>query len=215
MDDFKWPSLEDEVDVGGKKGVIKGICMDGSGSFIYSIKVGRATKNLRGHEFSPKDGVNVEPSNDESNICSSCGVEVYIGSWPMCPHGDIFNRDAQSFTPTVYDVNAKGEIRFIIDPGVAPKKGYERKTLNTIREVRQFNQKMTKEQTKQLEKSREKEYLYYEATRKARRDDLRQSARYMSPLGKDFAEYVIREGERKEDERRKVGEASFYIGAFE
>lgn len=123
------------------------------------------------------------------------------------------SKNAQPFTPTVYDVDKDGNISYVMDTSRAPREGYERRELRTLREVRQFERKVNAQETEKARAHAYKEDAYFEETRKRRHAELRDMARDMSPLARDYAEYVMKKNsqDRKID---KVKEAGFRIEGF-
>ncbi len=133
--------------------------------------------------------------------------------WKTCGEGDCFelaervylSKRAQAFhrLPITIYRNASGEVRF---PGSASEpmpdnykaQGFERVEM-TFHEARRF-QKQFNEQERGRD-SIKKEFMdYMESQEKSEsRSDLLHAMRSMSPIGREYAEHVIRESEKRRD----------------
>src|SRR5262245_28429608 len=96
--------------------------------------------------------------------CTPCGRVVYKSGNPMtgdfmnCPH--LFggsSRNAQSFEPVVVHVDKDGNVRFPGRADAKVPKGYEKRELTTVREVRKFEGQMNERERRKWSQHLENE----------------------------------------------------------
>lgn len=159
-----------------------------------------------------------------TEICDKCGGLVQIGSWPMCPknggdHELTGWRARIADLPVVIYKNGAGEVRF---PGSATEpmpanykqQGFERVEMS-YHEARKFQKDFNaSERFKDADKKELLHYLHEEEHREDR-SDLQHAMRGMSNQGRDFAQYVIEQNNRKESTQFYSHDPGFYIEALE
>jgi hypothetical protein len=109
--------------------------------------------------------------------------------------------------PIVVHVSATGRFRF---PGAADAKaprGFERVELKTISEVEKFERRVNHQLREEARDHQENEEKFFGKVKAELRGELRHAMKNMSPLGRDFARFVMALNDRK---KRKPTEAGFY-----
>src|SRR6266404_6298813 len=105
----------------------------------------------------------------------------------------------------VVHVGADGAVRFPGHENARVPKGFNRVELKTLSEIaafeRQVNQKLSSEAARHIEN----EERHFEAVRGRLRGELQQQMKTMSPRGRDFAQFVIDENNRRARKKSDVG----------
>src|SRR4030095_5220433 len=140
--------------------------------------------------------------------CDQCGKLLFKGSWPFCPHGDVFNRDAQIAAPTVVFRNKSGKYKFPGRSNAPTPKGYERVELNTQRAKDKFEREFGARETAKLKENWAKEQAEWEAKVSENMAGLKQ-LRDMSPTGRMMYDRCMQDLEQRRS-KSGPGEAGFY-----
>ncbi len=110
-----------------------------------------------------------------------------------------------SIRPIVIHLGADGAVRFPGHENARVPKGFNRVELKTLSEIaafeRQVNQKLSSEAARHIEN----EERHFEAVRGRLRGELQQQMKTMSPRGRDFAQFVIDENNRRARKKSDVG----------
>ncbi len=128
--------------------------------------------------------------------CSDCGKKLHKGDWPYCPHGNIWNRDAQVAAPTVVFRNKNGKYRFPGRSNAPTPKGYQRIELSTQRARDKFEREYGAIETAKLRENWYQEQANWEQTLKHNMPGL-EKLRDMSPLGKQYYDQCMADIERR------------------
>lgn len=108
----------------------------------------------------------------------------------------------------VVHVSADGHTRFPGDPNAKVPKGFQKKTLTTIREVEKFEREVNTKLRAESEQHQEREARHFDAIQKKNRSDLRMAMQHFSPMGRALAETAMRiNNERK----RKTNDCGFQV----
>ena len=103
--------------------------------------------------------------------CPQCGQELEIGAWPWCPHGSIYERNAQRWDAiVVWQSNSDAEKYSF--PGQASEpcpEGYHRVELTNLREADQFVSRFNGIERRKLEGEREMRHALDDAGVRERR----------------------------------------------
>jgi hypothetical protein len=145
------------------------------------------------------------------DVCENCSKPVLIGDWPFCPHGPARQRDAAGFDPVVIHVDKEGNVRFPGRANARVPKGYEKRELTSVREIRQFENKMNDRERSKASYLREAEERFYEAEDRQNRSDLLTAMQSMSPLGRAIAQRAI---DATNSRSRSTADPGFHIEAF-
>jgi hypothetical protein len=140
-----------------------------------------------------------------TSICPECGQEVQIGEWPYCPHGSIYERNAQRWDPiVVWQSNSDGE-KFSF-PGQANEpcpEGYHRVEITDMRQADRFVSRMNAIERQKMEEARELRHTLDDAGVKDRRGE--EDARGWA-MRADGTKFYIRGNGRAEALQRRVRE---------
>lgn len=142
--------------------------------------------------------------------CGSCGQELEIGDFPFCPHGSVFERNA-NFSPIVIHQDAEGNVSFPGRSDVPPRPGYQRVELNTTAEVRAFERQYNQRMRAEHYAGREEKEQIESAITAQRRSDLRMAMQGMSRFGRDFARIAM---EKSNDKRRGTFDPGFRVSVL-
>ena len=108
----------------------------------------------------------------------------------------------------VIHVSADGQTRFPGDPNARVPKGFQKRTLTTIREVEKFEREVNTKLRAESEQHQEREARHFDAIQKKNRSDLRMAMQHFSPMGRALAETAMRiNNERK----RKTNDCGFQV----
>ncbi len=147
--------------------------------------------------------------------CSQCGDEIFIGSWPFCPHGYAGESNAQHFEPVVYFQSPSGHRIFPGRTSEAAPAGYVRHELRTIRQVRNFERDENRKLYEQHHDSKLREQIIYEAERKPRIEAVRARMASMNPAERACAERLLeRVSRRSFSSEASKYDAGFYVEPF-
>lgn len=148
----------------------------------------------------------------DKTICNKCGVALVIGDYPFCPHGSIYNKDAQTASATVVFRNKEGEHRFPGRDTDRPPRGFERIELRTQRQRDAFEREVGKKETARLrdiEYSRREAYKQTFAMHKDRLIEIKN--RSQSPHTKRFVDLCLQDAERRMEANVTKAESGFMI----
>ena len=106
-------------------------------------------------------------------ICSECGHELAIGDWPYCPHGPLYDQNAQHFDPVVVWQSNVDPFKYSF-PGQANEPcpaDYHRVELRNMREADRFVHKMNDIERRRLEEYRDMRHALDDAGIRERRSN--------------------------------------------
>lgn len=144
--------------------------------------------------------------------CLNCGAELEIGDWPFCPHGSVSRRWASSFDPVVIHRGKNGSVRFPARGDARVPEGYAKVELRTIQEIRRFEREINQQERAIHDDHQAREEHALTPDRSARRAEVRDAMRRMTPLGRDFARLAMK---RNDERPRGNFDAGFHIEVFE
>ena len=138
---------------------------------------------------------------DEWKPCVKCGKKCQQVVLPQRSEGNF----GQGI---VVHVSADGHTRFPGDPNARVPKGFQKKTLTTIREVEKFEREMNIKLRAESEQYQEREARHFDAIQQKNRSDLRMAMQHFSPAGRDLAETAMR---MNNERKRKTNDCGFHV----
>lgn len=107
----------------------------------------------------------------EKVICTACGHELEIGDYPFCPHGSIYEQNAQHFDPIVFhkDVTT-GEYSVPMHASDPAPPGHMTVEIRNMREADRVVKEINSRSRSEASDRREMNRLYFEERRKETRE---------------------------------------------
>jgi hypothetical protein len=137
----------------------------------------------------------------QAEICPKCSSPILIGDWPICEpgggHKPASSGRAQKFDPVVVHVDKQGNVRFPGRADARVPKGYQRRELTTIGEIRRFESQVNSRERSRFSQLKEAEERFYSDVDSQNRSDLLHAMRSMSPLGRAIAQAAINKSNRR------------------
>ena len=136
--------------------------------------------------------------------CKECGAEVFIGSWPWCPHGMIREANAKHFDPiVVWASNTElDKYQFPGQPNEPAPDGYHKVEITNMRQADHFVGKFNDQERQRLEGERRMRWALDDAGIKERRAN--EDARGVKSSRADALRRAVREwADRKRDARSR------------
>jgi hypothetical protein len=139
------------------------------------------------------------------NIIYQCGSCAHEGTYIFRRNGKIscakcgarleFTREstAQAFDPIVIHVDSQGNKRFPASPDAPVPPGFEKRELRTVREVREFERTVNREERQRWDETKIREEMTFDPQRRERHRELRSEMQHMTPFGRAFAEYAMQQ----------------------
>ena len=144
--------------------------------------------------------------------CEQCGAELVIGSYPFCrgnpaDHDTIRSEWARRFEPMVVDVHpTTGQVSYPADAKDPCPEGYERRSLETIRQIEDFCSARSREETEKRREFFRNEKQFWDDRIAQRREYVRAEMVRRGFKGKGFdavTKLLDARRERKYDEQMR------------
>jgi hypothetical protein len=133
--------------------------------------------------------------------CAKCGARLEFS----------YETTAQAFDPIVIHVDSQGNKRFPASPDAPVPPGFEKRELRTVREVREFERTVNREERQRWDETRIREEMTFDPQRRERHRELRSEMQHMTPFGRAFAEYAMQQTNGK---TRGSFDAGFRVSVF-
>lgn len=155
----------------------------------------------------------------EPTLCASCGHELEIGDYPFCPHGSIYEGNAQRFDPIILHKSASGEYSFPGSSSDPVPAGYEKIEITNMRQADKYVKEIGEIERSKMSDKREMNRLYFEEQTKERREriDSVLNSGKLSGRARMLAEKAREYADKKHDQRfsrTKAFGPNFHIQAL-
>jgi len=158
-------------------------------------------------------------------VCMECGAALEIGDYPFCPHGSIYEQNAQKFDPIVVHRNPDGSYSFPASHDAPVRAGCEKVEIRTLREADRITREVNAREDSQIREQHAHEQSNRDQNRRRNRADLDrlmaggmwknregQVRHGMSAEGREFAARMREYVDSKP--RTRPGSANFHIDVF-
>lgn len=137
--------------------------------------------------------------------CNKCGMEVFIGDWPWCPHGSVRGENATRFDPiVVWQSNADPDkYSFPGQPNEPVPEGFHKIEITNLRQGDQFTSRFNELERRRIEEEREIRRTLDDAGIKDRRAE--EDARGWA-MRADGTKFYVRGNARAENLQRAARE---------
>jgi len=142
-------------------------------------------------------------------LCRECGQELHIGDYPFCPHGSIYEQNAQRFDAIVVWQHNSEPDKYSF-PGHANEScpaDYHRVEITNLREADRFVTRMNAIERAKMVTTRDLNYQALDEQTKRRREDIAARIRgnaKMEALFRQAREWTDRSKERKRSRHRSL-----------
>lgn len=150
----------------------------------------------------------------DPSLCSTCNRVLEIGDYPFCPHESIYARNAQAFDPIVLFQNPEtGAYSFPGSSGAALPAGHRRVEITNLRQADRVTSEINRSENQEIREQWHKEQASRGEKQKARREELKELMRKMTPEGRRAAEQAMEYADRKRERRSMNGpkDANFHM----
>ncbi len=149
-------------------------------------------------------------------LCTTCGVYLDFGDYPFCPHGSIFNLNAQRFSAIVIHKDADGNVRLPAHSDAPVPEGFQKFTLTDFHQVRKFERDMNLVERVRMQEHKMNKVRNLEGQIKTNREVMDRLSQRFTPRGRRFYEAMRAAGDRRLQmfKDRNVGEPNFHVDSL-